>query len=135
MESDIQEIRALINELNEEGKKMMPSLNEPDCQILSDQLSSLSTKVNALAQNNADRLNQLNAAVKELEQTSNIIAESRAYLEKVKKRVDELNKPLGNNYDETQEVLGTFEVSNINCCYRSVRFLTILFVDRRCWKS
>ena len=90
---------------------MMPSLNEPDCQILSDQLSSLSTKVNALAQNNTERLNQLNSAIKELEQTSNIIAESRAYLEKVKKRVDELNKPLGNNYDETQEVLGTFEVS------------------------
>ncbi|CAG7726205.1 unnamed protein product [Allacma fusca] len=109
LEADCEEIQKTVQALNDEGKQMMPSLNEPDRQILADQLSSLSIKVYALSQSSADKLNQLQNAIKELQQASNIIAESREYLNKIKKRVDELNKPMGNNYDETHEVLGTFE--------------------------
>ena len=99
--------------LNDEGKSMMPSLNEPDHQILTDQLSSLSLKVYALSSNASEKLAQLQNAIKELQQASNIVAESRAYLNKVKKEVDTLNRPMGNNFEETQKALSSFEVLEI----------------------
>jgi ABC-type transporter Mla subunit MlaD len=101
-----------IQTVTEKGKSLVPSLNEPDRQILADKLASLTTKLGTLSSNIGDKLTHLNASIKEFQQVSNIIVESVKYLNDVKAEVNNLNRPVGSAIEDSQGLLGSYEVQS-----------------------
>jgi len=99
-----------IQQVTEKGKTLVPTLNEPDRQILTDKLSSLTTKLGTLSANIGDKLTHLQAAIREFQQVSNIIVESVKYLNDVKAEVNNLNRPVGSAIEDSQGLLANYEV-------------------------
>ncbi|ODN01313.1 Nesprin-1 [Orchesella cincta] len=109
LQEQAHQLTSQIQSVIEKGKTLVPSLNEPDRQILTDKLSNLTTKMGVLSGNINDKVGSVQAAINDLQQVSNIVEESAKYLNQLKAEISTLNRPVGSIIDDSQGLLSNYE--------------------------
>lgn len=98
-----------IQSVVEKGKTLVPSLNEPDRQILQDKLSNLTMKLGILSGNINDKVGSIQAAINEVEQVSSVVEEASKYMNQLKADITNLNRPVGSAIEDSQGLLSSYE--------------------------
>lgn len=99
-----------LSVIMEKRKALLPSLKEPDRHVVSDRVSSLTSKMSLLSSSIRDKLGALQTAIQEFATFSNIIEEAIRYTKDVRDQVNNLNKPVGSALEDSQGLLASYEV-------------------------
>jgi hypothetical protein len=93
------------------GGEIKPSLNSSDQELLTDQLAFLNAKLQKAASTIHEKLNGLSQDLEKLSLISNLLQKSKNFIAKVKAELNELARPLGSKTEDSQGLLGSYEVS------------------------
>lgn len=109
LQEQAHQLTSQIQHVIEKGKTLVPSLNEPDRQILQDKLSNLTTKMGILSGNINEKVGSIQGAINDLQQVSSIVHESALYLNQLKAEISNLNRPVGSVIEDSQGLLSAYE--------------------------
>jgi len=90
---------------------LISTLNEPDKQILSDQLFRLNAKLEYLIVNIDAKLESLSSAMNDMKELTGVLTESREFIKETKFKANNLDRPVGSKIEDSQNILHSYEVS------------------------
>uniref|UniRef100_A0A1B0C1F9 KASH domain-containing protein n=1 Tax=Glossina palpalis gambiensis TaxID=67801 RepID=A0A1B0C1F9_9MUSC len=99
----------LLNDINEQGKGVSPSLSNPDKLKLNDDIKSMKDRFGKVKQTLNNRVNTLGDHIKKYKDAKSKLAEFMEFLNRIQQRLRELNKPIGAKIEDVQELLRAYE--------------------------
>lgn len=102
-----EEMRPILNGLNECSKTILPTLNNPDKLKLNEQLKALKDRFNRPTIN--DRIKTIEEHIKRYKTSKDKLAHCIDVLDKLKQEIRDLNKPIGIESDDVKALIGQYE--------------------------
>lgn len=99
----------LMNDINEQGKSVLPTLSNPDKLKLNEDIKNMKDRYGKIKQCLADRVNTLGDHIKKYKDAKSKLTECMDFLNNVQQRQRDLNKPVGSKIEDVQELLGAYE--------------------------
>lgn len=106
---EVEKMAPALNDVNESGKSLLPSLSNPDKLKLNDDLKNMKDRYNRINNNIQDRVNSLNDHIKKYRDAKSKLADCMAFLSHIQQRLRDLNKPIGSRIEDVQDLLGAYE--------------------------
>lgn len=101
------EMRPVLNALNDRSKTILPTLNNADKLKLNEQLKTLKDRFNKPTLN--DRIKTIEEHIKRYKSSKDRLAQCLEVLQKLRQEITDLNKPIGIDADEVKSSIGTYE--------------------------
>lgn len=98
-----------LDNMAEQGKSILGTINDPDKLALSELLKNLKDKHGRLYTLIKDRANLLRDTIKEKQDVTAKVAENVDFINGIRKELSELNKPIGNKVEDVQGILHSYE--------------------------
>lgn len=101
------EMRPILNALNDRSKTILPTLNNADKLKLNEQLKVLKDRFNKPTIN--DRIKTIEEHIKRYKSSKDRLAQCIETLQKLRQEIADLNKPIGIDAESVKSLIGTYE--------------------------
>lgn len=109
LDKEAKEIRNDVEKITEQGKAILPTVNESDKISLNDTVQSLKDRHGRIAALIADRKNALRQNIQQQREAAAKIEESKQFMEEIRSELKDLNKPIGCKVEDVQGILSSYE--------------------------
>lgn len=99
----------LMNDINEQGKSILPTLSNPDKLKLNEDIKNMKDRYGKINQCLNDRVNTLEDHIKKYKDAKSKLTECMDFLNSVQQKLRDLNKPVGSKIEDVQDLLGVYE--------------------------
>lgn len=102
-----EEMRPILNALNDRSKTILPTLNNADKLKLNEQLKTLKDRFNKPTIN--DRIKTIEEHIKRYKSSKDRLAQCVEVLQKLRQEIADLNKPIGIDAEDVKSLITTYE--------------------------
>ncbi|XP_044734627.1 nesprin-1 [Chrysoperla carnea] len=109
LKQEAESISDEIDQINEQGKAILPTISDADKLLLSEQISDLRDKHTRIANIIRDRAADLRDKIDQYREAAKKIAESVQFMAQIQNEIKDLNKPVGSKVEDVQGMLAAYE--------------------------
>lgn len=114
MKDEAEVIIKEFDETKKSGNEILPSLAGPDQELLKDELSTLNSKLQKVKSSINDKLISSEHDLEKLMDINELLQKSKKFILKVKAELNDLSRPLGSKNEDSQGLLGSYEVLHLS---------------------
>lgn len=101
------EMRPILNTINDRSKTILPTLNNADKLKLNEQLKTLKDRFNRPTLN--DRIKTIEEHIKRYKSSKDRLAQCMEVLQKLRQEISDLNKPIGIDAEDVKSTIAAYE--------------------------